>query len=41
MMSQTVRFMLDQPLKQWLTERKRGEDEKKKNLNISRTKRAS
>ena len=41
MMSQTIRFMLDQPLKQQLTERKRGEDEKKKNLNISRTKRAS
>ena len=26
MMSQDVRFMLDQPLKQWLTARKRGED---------------
>ena len=26
MMSQTIRFMLDQPLKQWLTGRKRGED---------------
>ena len=26
MMSQTIRFMLDQPLKQWLTDRKRGED---------------
>ena len=26
MMSQTIRFMLDQPLKQWLTGRNRGED---------------
>ena len=26
MMSQTIRFMLAQPLKQWLTGRKRGED---------------
>ena len=26
-MSQTIRFTLDQPLKQWLTGRKRGEDE--------------
>ena len=26
MMSQTIRFMLDQPLNQWLTWRKRGED---------------
>ena len=26
MMSQTLRFILDQPLKQWLTGRKRGED---------------
>ena len=26
MMSQTTRFMLDQPLKQWPTGRKRGED---------------
>ena len=26
MMSQTIRFILDQPLKQWLTGRKRGED---------------
>ena len=25
-MLQTIRFMLDQPLKQWLTGRKRGED---------------
>ena len=25
-MSQAIRFMLDQPLKQWLTGRKRGED---------------
>ena len=25
-MSQTIRFTLDQPLKQWLTGRKRGED---------------
>ena len=35
MMSQTIRFMLGQHLKQWLTGRKRGEDG-----NISRTKRA-
>ena len=27
-MSQTIRFMLDQPLKQWLTGRKRWEEEK-------------
>ena len=26
MMLQTIRFMLDQPLKQWLTGRKRWED---------------
>ena len=26
MISQTTRFLLDQPLKQWLTGRKRGED---------------
>ena len=26
MMSQTIRFMLGQPLKRWLTGRKRGED---------------
>ena len=26
MMSQTLRFVLDQTLKQWLTGRKRGED---------------
>ena len=26
MMSQTIRFMLDQPLNQWLAWRKRGED---------------
>ena len=26
MMSQTIKFMLDQPLKQWLTGRKIGED---------------
>ena len=26
MMSQTIKFMLDQPLKQWLTGRKREED---------------
>ena len=26
LMSQTIRFMLDQPLKQWLTGRRRGED---------------
>ena len=25
-LSQTIRFMLDQPIKQWLTGRKRGED---------------
>ena len=25
-MSQTIRVMLDQPLKQWLTGRKRGKD---------------
>ena len=31
MMSQTIRFMLDQPLKQWLTGRKRGEDGNTKN----------
>ena len=30
MMLQTIRFMLDQPLKQWLTRRKRGEDENTK-----------
>ena len=30
MMSQTIRFMLDQPLKQRLTGRKRGEDGKTK-----------
>ena len=30
MMSQTIRFMLDQSLKQWLTGRKRGEDENTK-----------
>ena len=40
MMSQTIRFMLDQPLKQWLTGRKRGEGKKYKNFNISRTKKA-
>ena len=27
MTSQTLRFFLNQPLKQWLTEKKRGEDE--------------
>ena len=31
MMSQTVKFMLDQRLKQWLTGRKRGEDGNTKN----------
>ena len=31
MMSYALRFFLDQPLKQWLTGRKRGEDE---NTNI-------
>ena len=35
MMSQTMGFMLDQPLKLWLTERKRGEDGNTKN-SISR-----
>ena len=30
LMSQTIRFMLDQPLKQWLTGRKRGEDQNTK-----------
>ena len=35
MMSQTLRFISDQLLKQWLTERKRGEDENRKIL-ISR-----
>ena len=30
MTSQTLRFFLDQPLKQWLTGRKRGEDENTK-----------
>ena len=30
MMSQTIRSMLDQPLKQWLTRRKRREDENTK-----------
>ena len=29
--SQTLRFTCDQPLKQWLTERKRGEDRNTKN----------
>ena len=32
MISQTIRFMLDQPLKQWLTGRKRGEDGNKKQM---------
>ena len=27
MMSQTLKFIFDQPLKQWLTERKRGKRE--------------
>ena len=40
MMSYALRFFLDQPLKQWLTGRKRGKDENTKKLNISRTKRA-
>ena len=35
MMSQTMGFMLDQPLKLWLTERKRGEDGNTK-ISISR-----
>ena len=30
MMSQTLRFFLDQPLKQWLIGRKRGEEENTK-----------
>ena len=30
MTSQTLRFIFDQPLKQWLTGRKRGEDENTK-----------
>ena len=30
MTSQTSRFFVDQPLKQWLTARKRGEDENTK-----------
>ena len=30
MTSQTLRFIFDQPLKQWLTGRKRGEDGKTK-----------
>ena len=30
MISQTLRFSLDQPLQQWLTGRKRGEDENTK-----------
>ena len=37
--SETLRFFLDQPLKHWLTGRKRGEDENK-SLNISKMKRA-
>ena len=31
MMSQTLRFIFHQPLKQWLTGRKRGEDGNTKN----------
>ena len=30
MMQQTIRFMVDQPLKQWLTWRKRDEDQNTK-----------
>ena len=30
MVSKTLRFFWDQPLKQWLTRRKRGEDENTK-----------
>ena len=30
MMSQTLRFFLNQPLKQWLTGKKRGEEENTK-----------
>ena len=37
---QTLRFFLDQPLKQWLTGNKRGGRPIYKNLNISRMKRA-
>ena len=40
MTSQTLRFILDQALKQWLTGRKRGEDGNTINLDISRTKKA-
>ena len=32
MISQTIKFMLDQPLKQWLTGRKRGEDQNLKHI---------
>ena len=35
MMSQTLRFFLDQPLKHWVTGEKRGEDENTK-ISISR-----
>ena len=40
MTSYTLRFMLDQALKQWLTRRKRGEDGNTKKMNISRTKKS-
>ena len=36
----TLGLTFDQPLKQWLTVRKRGEDGNTKNVNISRMKRA-
>ena len=39
MTSQTLRFILDQPPKQWLTGRKRAEDENT-SLNILTTKKA-
>ena len=38
--SYALRFFLNQPLKQWLAGKKRGKEEKKKNLNISRTEKA-
>ena len=40
MTSWILRFFLDQPLKQWLTWKKKRGRQKYKNLNISRTKRA-
>ena len=38
MTSQTLRVILDQSSKQWLTGRKRGEEGNNKSLNISTTK---